>query len=151
MNKKQKIEALVAAGVTDDLSGHNSAELDALLAENAPAAFEKVKADERAEDALDASPNAPATANDPRTGKKIAIRIEVSSEPGGKEDVFANVNGFTFLAHRGKWIELDEGFVKHLESIEIEENLAVLDASGKPTGEIETSFRNRFAITRKPT
>lgn len=134
MNKAQKIARLIELGVDEDLSKKSTAELDALLVENddSPAADELT----------------PSTGADPRTGKKIEVRIEISSEPGGKEDVFAGVNGHVFNAKRGQWIELDEGFVRHLENTEITDVEPVI-VNGKPTGETVLVNRNRYQVTRK--
>lgn len=134
MTKSQKIARLQELGITEDLTKKTAAELDALLAENddSPAAEAAV------------SP----TGADPRTGKLIEVRIEFSSEPGGREDVFAGVNGHVFNAKRGQWIELDEGFVRHLEGTEITDVEPVL-RDGKPTGETILVDRSRYQVTRK--
>lgn len=134
MTKAQKIARLQELGIDDDLSKKTTTELDALLAENDPSPA----GDEAA----------PSVGDDPRTGKLIEVRIEVSSEPGGREDVFAAVNGYAFNAKRGHWIMLDEGFVRHLETTEITDVEPIM-RDGKPTGEVEMVNRNRFQVTRK--
>lgn len=140
-SKQTIILALVAAGIPEEgLLSKTNAELVALAKENGvqydtpkPAAADgEVEIDEA----------------DPRTGRKINVRIEIGPEAGGKEDVFASVNGYNFVAKRGKSIELDEGFVKHLESIETTDVEAVIGDNGRPTGEVQEINRRRFQITR---
>lgn len=137
--KAQIIALLVAAGIAEDqLAGKSAAELTAIAAENG-VSIDSVPAvvapSKRAED-------------DPRTGKLIKCRIEYSTDPGGREDVYGSVNGYNFLAKRGQEIMLDEGFVDHLESIVITDTEVKLDQNGKPTGEILEVNRNRFQVTR---
>lgn len=84
--------------------------------------------------------------DDPRTGKLVKCRIEATSDPDGKFDVYACVNGYNIQAKRNTVIELDEGFVKHLQSIYITDTEAeVID--GKATGKVIETPRPRFPIT----
>jgi len=143
MTKAKMIERLLALGLTLDLSHKSAAELSDLIEENDPE-FRKARLEDDGDNDGSAS-----TGDDPRTGKKITCRIENSSEPGGKEDVFAGVNGFTFLAKRGQWIELDEGFVNHLRGISVTDIVPVMGPNGRPTGEIHEVPRSRYQVTLK--
>lgn len=139
MTKAEKIARLKELGVTEDLSAKSAAELDALLAEN-----DLSRAADRAEPEVDDGSD---VGKDPRTGRKVAVRVEVSADPGGREDVFLCVNGHALSIKRGQWVDLDEGFVQVLESIEMAEEVPSIE-NGRVVG-TETVYRNRFQVTRK--
>lgn len=141
-SKKSLIAAIVSAGLgiaPAELEKKSVAELEALAKENDIVVEEdqpKPTAGKRADD-------------DPRTGKILKCRIEPGHGPGGNDPVFGSVNGFNFYAKRGAEIELDEGFIKHLEGIESGEVVQEIDEkTGKPTGETKVISRRRFQITK---
>lgn len=137
--KAQLIAALAAAGITaEHTDGKTVDQLNALAKENG------ISIDEPKETATGSK----RSDDDPRTGKKIKCRIEYSTDPGGREDVYGSVNGYNFVAKRGQEIMLDEGFVDHLEGIVITDTEVKLTAEGKPTGELLEVNRNRFQVTR---
>lgn len=144
-SKQTIILALVAAGIPEDgLADKTNAQLVALAKENNVV----YSGEPPAAAALQAGDDAEIDDSDPRTGRKIKVRIEIGAEAGGKEDVFASVNGYNFVAKRGKEIELDEGFVRHLENVETTDVEAVIGDNGRPTGEVVEIPRRRFQISR---
>lgn len=139
--KAQLIAILIAAGIPEDQTvGKSVTELNAIAAEHGvnpnPTQDQPDAAQARRAD------------DDPRTGVKVKCRIEYSTDPGGREDVYGSINGYNFVAKRGQEIDLDEGFVDHLESIVITDTEVKLDGNGKPTGELLEVNRNRFQVTR---
>lgn len=126
-------------GSESELKKMGDAQLVALLKENDP---------EFTEPAPKASPAADKDmGDDPRTGRKLRVRIEMGHEAQEKGPVYGCVNGFDFYAPRAKEVEMDEGFVEHLRSQYVTESMAVLDDKGHPTGEVVETDRPRFQVT----
>lgn len=125
-------------GEESSLKSMSNSALDALLKENDPAAgrTSNTEADKGV---------ATGKGDDPRTGTKKRCRIEVGSGPDGKFDVFGSVNGFNFVAKRGKEIELDTGFIAHLRSLYVTEFSPVIE-NGKETGEYTSDNIPRFNV-----
>ena len=144
MKKADMIARALALGLGSeaDLKKKGEDALAALLKENDPdfkledtSKAAKAAKEERADD-------------DPRTGVKVRCRIEVGADAAEKGPVYACVNGYDFQAPRGKEIELDEGFIAHLESQVVTDSEAVMDDKGRPTGDIVERDRPRFQVTR---
>lgn len=127
-------------GKADEIKKMSEAALTALLRENDPEfkAQQTTKAASKGD--IKRAPD------DPRTGVLVKCRIEATSDPDGKFDVFACVNGYNIQAKRNQEIELDEGFVKHLQSLYITDVEAEV-VDGKPTGRYVDTDRPRFPIT----
>lgn len=144
MKKSDLIARAVALGLGDEskLKAMDETALTALLKENDPDFKPAAETQPQKKGS-----KADKDEGDPRTGKKVNCRIEIGSETTEKGPVYACVNGFDFQAPRGKEIELDEGFVKHLQSQMVTESEAVVDDKGRPTGEVVERDRPRFQVT----
>lgn len=131
----------LSLGSEAELKKMSDTALKALLKENDPE-YQEEEADDKQ------APKGKRLSDDPRTGNKILCRIEIGQDNSEKGPVYACVNGYDFQAPRGKEIELDEGFIEHLESQFVTESEAVLDDKGRPTGEVIERDRPRFQVTR---
>lgn len=141
MTKAELVARAVALSLGEEaaLKKLSNTDLESLLKENDPD-FGKTA------QGSDETGKATGKGDDPRTGKKIRCRIEASSDPDGKFPVYGSVNGYNFEAPRGKDIELDEGFVRHLRGLTITDFEAVLTGDGRPTGDYNEVHRARFNV-----
>ncbi|WP_418131466.1 hypothetical protein [Variovorax sp. 278MFTsu5.1] len=124
-------------GEEPSLKSMSNSALEALLKENDPTPGRAATESDKGV--------ATGKGDDPRTGIKKRCRIEVGSGPDGKFDVFGSVNGFNFVAKRGKEIELDTGFIAHLRSLYVTEFSPVIE-NGKETGEYTSDNIPRFNV-----